>query len=170
MQRRGFSWSERISVAAGIALLAACRHAPVSIDAAALEVRADVTPTQIAASPAGGRVLVVVSVTNPRWQPVVVELGGPPYKSGNIPAAETRGIGFGVRVVPADSTTHDAPSEWTWGQPTLRLGARATERHTFLVQVGATTAGGLHVTPGAYRVVASFGRQEAAPVALRVLP
>jgi hypothetical protein len=173
MERRDSGWGRRVSSAASAALLvAACRHAPVGVDASALQVRADVTPTAIAASarPDAGQVQVVVSVTNPGRQAVTVQLGGPPYKSGNIPAAETEGIGFGVRVLPADSATRGAPSEWTWGQPTVTLGARATLRHTFVVSVGAEPAGGLHVTPGTYRVVASFGRREAAPVTLHVRP
>jgi hypothetical protein len=104
---------------------AACNRSPVSVDASALQVRADVSPAVIAASasPGGDSVRVVVSVTNPDWGPVVVLLGGPPYKSGNIPAAQTSGIGFGVRVLGADSATRGGPSAWTWGQPTVALGA-----------------------------------------------
>lgn len=158
--------------AASALFIAACSPSPVSVDGSALVVRATVSPAVIVASavPLGDSVRVVVSVTNPDAHPVVVELGGPPYRSGNIPAAETSGIGFGVRVLGADSATQGGPSEWTWGQPTVALGARATVRHTFFIKVGAQSKPGLRVAPGTYRVVASFGRQEAAPAELRVLP
>jgi hypothetical protein len=101
---------------------------------------------------------------------VVVQLGGPPYKSGNIPAAEAHGVGFGVRVLAADGGPDGGPSAWTWGQPAVTLGARQTVRHTVTLRAAADGAGDLTVTPGRYRVVASFGKQEAAPLDLRVLP
>jgi hypothetical protein len=172
MERYRRMKSGRIGCVVGIALLAgACHQTPVDVDASVLQIRAELTPTEIAASarPSGG-VQVVVSITNPEWHAVSVQLGGPPYKSGNIPAAETYGIGFGVRVLGADSATRGGPSEWTWGQPTVTLGSRATVRHTFVIQVGTQRAGGLSVTPGSYSVVTSFGRQEAAPIKLHVLP
>jgi hypothetical protein len=125
----------RVTAAASVVLLAACHHTPVGVDASELQVRAKVTPTEIAASAhlEGGDVHVVVSVTNPRAQSVVVHLGGPPYKSGQIPAAETSGIGFGVRVLRVDGATPSGPSEWTWGQPDITIGPRKTVRHTFVI-------------------------------------
>ena len=155
-----------------ILLLAAACRSPVSIDASALQVSAEVSPAEIVASRSldGDSVRVIVTITNPAAYPVVVELGGPPYKSGNISAAQTSGIGFGVRLLGADGATHGGPSEWTWGQPTMTLGPRATLRHTFIIKVGGKTSSGLNAIPGNYRVLASFGRQEAAPVELRVLP
>lgn len=173
MEQCGRSRRGRISIAASIVLLAAaCRSTPLEVDSSALQVKVDVTPREIVASadPDGGRVEVVVSVTNPRLLPVVVQLGGPPYKSGQIPAAETSGIGFGVRVLADDITNGIGPSEWTSGQPTFTLGPHATERHTFVIQVRAQRASALSITPGLYHVVASFGRQEVAPIELHVLP
>ena len=172
MQRFQLDPNGRAGTAASALILAACSASPVSVDDSALQVRATVSPAVIAApaAPAGDSVRVLVSVTNPDARPVVVQLGGPPYRSGNIPAAETSGIGFGVRVLGADSARQGGPSEWTWGQPTVALGARATLRHTFFIRVGAQSGAGLRVPPGTYRVVASFGRQEAAPAELRVLP
>ena len=180
MRHSGFDPHRRaqLMAAAGAVVLvftAACSRSPVSVDSSAVEVRAIVSPVVAAASesPDGDSVRVVVSVTNPQVRPVVVQLGGPPYKSGQIPAAETHGIGFGVRVLATDSVGRAqgrGPSQWTWGQPTMALGARATLRHTFVVRVAAQPVGDLSVTPGWYRVIASFGRQEAAPVELRVLP
>lgn len=173
MEQYGRSRLGRISAAASLVLLsAACHGTPLEVDSSALQVKVDVTPREIvaSASPDGGLVQVVVSVTNPRLQPVVVQLGGPPYKSGQIPAAETSGIGFGVRVMADDNTNGVGPSEWTFGQPTFTLGPRATERHTFVIQVRAQRTSGLSVTPGSYHVIASFGRQEVAPIELHVLP
>lgn len=173
MERYHFSWNGRGRFAASVLLLAAaCRESSLTVDASALQIRADVSPTEIAASasPADGRVQVVVSITNPRRQPVAVQLGGPPYKSGVIPAAETQGIGFGMRVLGADSTTSRGPTEWTWGQPTVNLGSRETLRHTFVLHVGGTDTSANRLRPGTYRIVTSFGRQEAAPVVLHVLP
>ena len=173
MNRSRFGPNGRAYTAASIALLAAaCNQSPVSVDAGSLRLRAEVSPVVIAASasPAGDSVQVVVSLTNPRWRPVVVQLGGPPYTSGNIPAAQTSGIGFGVRVLGADSATRGGPSEWMWGQPTVALGSRETLRHTFFIKVGTESAHGLSVRPGTYHVVASFGWQEATPIELHVLP
>ena len=162
----------RITAAASIVLLAACHQTPVGVDASELQVRAEVTPTDIAASAnaEGGEVLVVASVTNLRAQPVVVHLGGPPYKSGQIPTAETSGIGFGVRVLRVDGATPSGPNEWTWGQPDISIGPRETVRHTFVLRVASQRQSGLSITPGTYRVVASFGREEAAPIELHVRP
>ncbi len=159
-----------------VAALAACHRSPVDVESAALDVRAAVSATRIAASgPAGGDTAqVTVRVTNPRRRPVVVRLGGPPYTGGQIPAAETEGIGFGVRLVSVDGGPPRGPSQWTWGQPTIRLGARQTL--TYTVTIGAVRdpsppgSGMRGVTPGQYRVVASFGKHEAAPLELRVDP
>lgn len=173
MGRHGFCCIARLGPVIGAALtLAACHQTPVEVDASALVVRAAITTTEIAASARQGRdtAQVTVSVTNPRWQSVVVQLGGPPYKSGNISAAETHGIGFGVRVIAADSGPPRGPSTSTWGQPTITLGPRATLRHTVTLRATADGTGGMAVTPGRYRIVASFGKQEAAPLDLRVLP
>ena len=160
---------------AGLAITS-CHASPMAVEASALEVRATLSPARIAASgPSGGdTAVVIVSVTNPKDRPVVIELGGPPYKSGQIPAAETEGIGFGVRVVSVDSGPPRGPSTWTWGQPRISFLARQTL--TFTVTVGAAHgspppgSGMRGVTPGRYRVVASFGKQEAAPLELRVDP
>jgi hypothetical protein len=160
------------TTAAYMALLTACHSTPVGVEAGELVVRAEVTPTEIAASavPQVGDVHVVVSVTNPRARAVVVHLGGPPYISGQIPAAETSGIGFGVRVLRVDDATLIGPSSWTWGQPDVTIGPRETARHTFVIQIASQRQSGLSVTPGTYRVIGSFGREEAAPIELRVRP
>ncbi len=161
----------RTVVGTGLAV-AACHPSPVEVDATALEVRAASTTAAIAVSASGGgdTVQVAVSVTNPRGRPVVVQLGGPPYRSGQIPAAETQGVGFGVRVVSADEGPPRGPSTWTWGQPTVRVGARETLRFTVTLRATSDGAGEMAVAPGRYRVIASFGKQEAAPLELRVLP
>ena len=124
------------ALAAGLAL-AACHSSPVAVEASALEVQATLSTTRIAATGlAGGDIaLVTVSVTNPQDRPVVIELGGPPYKSGQFPAAETEGIGFGLRLVSVNSGPPRGPSEWTWGQPRVSFGARQTLRYT--VTIGA---------------------------------
>ena len=91
-----------------------------------------------------------------------------------MPAAMTHGVGLGVRVVSVDSGPSRGPSQWTWGQQTMRLGARQTRQHT--VTLGTTGSeskpgsGLMGITPGQYRVIASFGKQEAAPLDLRVVP
>jgi hypothetical protein len=158
-------------VGTGLALTA-CHPSPVEVDAATLDVRAAIARAEIAASarPSPDSVQVTVSVTNPRRRAVVVQLGGPPYRSGNIPAAETHGVGFGVRVVAADGGPPRGPSTWTWGQPAVTLGARQTLRHTVTIRAAADDAGEMTVTPGRYRVIASFGKQEAAPLDLNVRP
>jgi hypothetical protein len=156
--------------------LAACHQSPVSVDASKLEVRATITAPVITASAPQGRdtTQVTVSVTNPRWRPVVVQLGGPPYTSGNMPAAKTHGVGFGVRVVSVDSGPPRGPSQWSWGQPAIRLGARQTLHYTVTLGTTGTESkpgsGLMGITPGHYRVIASFGKQEAAPLDLRVSP
>ena len=163
------------ALAAGLALVS-CHSSPVAVEASALEVRAALSTSRIAASgrAGGDTASVMVSVTNPQGRPVVIHLGGPPYKSGQIPAAETEGIGFGVRLVSVDSGPSRGPSQWTWGQPSISFGAWQTM--TYTVTIGATNdtpppgSGMRGVTPGWYRVVASFGKQEAAPLELRVDP
>lgn len=172
MNRERIGWGERSCALTGIVLVVvACRQTPVSVDASALQIRAAVTPAEVSATrpPAGG-VELVISVTNPRVQPVAVQLGGPPYKTGVIPAAETEGVGFGMRVLGADSATSRGPTEWTWGQPVVNLGARETLRHTFLLSVASTDTSVNRLKPGTYRIVTSFGRKEAAPIMLRVVP
>ena len=81
------------ALAAGLALVS-CHSSPVAVEASALEVRAALSTSRIAASgrAGGDTASVMVSVTNPQGRPVVIHLGGPPYKSGQIPAAETEGI------------------------------------------------------------------------------
>jgi len=158
---------------AGLALLA-CSRSPVEVDASALRVRAAISTTQISASgPLGGdSAQVTVSVANPGWRPVRVELGGPPYTSGNIPASATHGMGFGVRVVSIGDDHPHGPSTWTWGQRTMTVGARATIQYTVTVRAvtAANARADMAVTPGQYQVFGSFGTQEAAPLDLRVLP
>jgi len=175
MERYGSCCAVRLIPVIGLAL-AACHQSPVNVDASKLEVRATITAPVITASAPQGRdtTQVTVSVTNPRWRPVVVQLGGPPYTSGNMPAAMTHGVGFGVRVVSVDNGPSRGPSQWTWGQQTMRLGARQTLQHTVtLGTTGIASSSGsglMGITPGRYRVIASFGKQEAAPLDLSVLP
>lgn len=172
MKRERFDSGVRSCALTGIVLVVmACRQTLVSVDASALQITAAITPSEVSATrpPAGG-VELVISVTNQRAHPVAVQLGGPPYKTGVIPAAETQGAGFGMRVLGADSATRRGPTEWTWGQPVINLGPRETLRHTFFLAVASTDTSVNRLKPGTYRIVPSFGRQEAAPLMLRVVP
>jgi hypothetical protein len=147
-----------------------CHGAPVEVDSTALYIRADVASTTLSASAPADSLRVTVSVTNPSSRDAFVTLGGPPYHSGTIPAAETQGIGFGVRVLRSDSAGSGGPTAWTWGQPTFTFGPRETRRYTFVFAVGADTAaqGSVLPGPGTYRIIASFGRREAAPLLIIV--
>src|SRR5688572_27455994 len=80
---------------------AACGRGPTTVDASLLHIDAEVAPSTVSLLSASDSALieVTVRVTNPQNRAIVVELGGPPYKSGQIPAAQTIGIGYGLRVV-----------------------------------------------------------------------
>jgi hypothetical protein len=147
-----------------------CHGAPVEVDAITLDTRVDVASATLSASAPADSLRVTVSVTNPSSRQAVVTLGGPPYHFGTIPAAETQGIGFGVRVLRSDSAGSGGPTAWTWGQPTFTFGPWETRRHTFVFAVGTDPAaqGAVLPGPGTYRIIASFGRREAAPLLITV--
>lgn len=153
---------------AASALALGYRPSPVEVDASTLPVEAMVAPTPLAIG-SGDSLRITVSVTNPYAHGVVVALGGPPYITGQIPAAETTGAGFGARVVRTVGGPAEGPSEWTWGQPTVSLAPHETLRHTFVFGVGTDGAQGpVLAGAGRYRVIASFGRREAAPLFVTV--
>lgn len=160
-----------VLLATGVSLIA-CSRSPVEVDASALRVRASISTAQISVSDTtgGDSTQVTVSVTNPAWRPVRVELGGPPYSSGNMPASATHGMGFGVRAVSIGDG--HGPSTWTWGQPTMMVGARATIQYAVTLRAvkASNTRATMGVPPGLYHVFGSFGTQEAVPLDLRVLP
>ncbi|HWR51919.1 MAG TPA: hypothetical protein VN428_12475 [Bryobacteraceae bacterium] len=150
-----------------IALVVGCSASPLEVPSEALVVTARLEAESLSVA-AGDSLRVTISVANPRERPVTVRLGGPPYKTGQIPAAETEGAGFGARVIALDPD-RGGPSSWTWGQPAIVLGARATLSHTFVFAAKPSGASGSVLPdPGTYRVIASFGHREAAPLVVRV--
>ncbi len=144
-----------------------CHRAPRQLPSTGLTVEAEVAPRVLSTRSLSDSLRVTVIVTNPTSTRVAVSLGGPPYRTGQIPAAETIGAGFGVRVLREDSGK--GPSGWTWGEPIITFGPRGSRRYTFTIPVVRDLNPRGLVLPGAGRYrVASFGRQEAAPVIVTV--
>jgi hypothetical protein len=152
-----------------LALAVACHHPAALLDWTSLLVSAVVSPSVVSA-PRDSIVTVTVSVTNPENRQVVVHLGGPPYKTGVIPAAETNGAGFGMRVLAADPAGPRGPTEWTWGQPDYTFGPRETLTHEFTLRLRASGPSESLLGPGRYSILASFGHKEAPIVSLVVQP
>ncbi len=158
----------RLAYALLIALALGCSPSPLEVPSEALAVTARLESESLSIA-SGDSLRVTISVANPRERPVTVRLGGPPYKTGQIPAAETEGAGFGARVIALDRPERGGPSSWTWGQPTIVLRARDSLSHTFIfAAVPSGASGSVLPGPGTYRVIASFGHREAAPLVVRV--
>ena len=144
-------------------------HPAALLDSTSLLVSAVVHPS-IGSAPRDSIVTVTVSVTNPENRQVVVHLGGPPYKTGVIPAAETNGAGFGMRVLAGDSAGPRGPTEWTWGQSDYTFGPRETLTHEFTLRLRASGPDDKPLKPGRYSILASFGHKEAQIISLAVQP
>ena len=151
-------------------LMVSCADGPTSLRSTLLHVRAEAVPSVASLGEASDSVLIEVNVfvTNPLNQAVIVELGGPPYISGQIPASETNGIGFGLRVLASEGQVHGGPALWTWGKPVFAFPPRGTLSHTFRLTARAVNSSGIAILPGRYRLVPSFGHQEGATLDLTV--
>ena len=159
-----------VALALIVVAFAACGSGPTTVDASALYVDAQVAPSAVSllSSSDSALIEVTVRVTNLQNRAIVVELGGPPYKSGQIPAAQTVGIGYGLRVLADAGQVHGGPALWTWGRPTFHFGPLETQSRTFRLVARAAQSTGTDIVPGRYRLVPSFGREEGMELALSV--
>jgi len=139
---------------------------PMSASSEELQLSVDVSPAVISKGAGSDSVEISVRVTNPRWRPVFVDLGGPPYRLRSRPE-ESSGQGFGYRIERPDGSP-GGPGSRTFGHPIYSFDARETLRHTWTVRVNAT--GGYGLAPGDYRVIGSFGKSGGAVARLTVRP
>ncbi len=131
-----------------------------------LSVSTDLRPTRVSVDQFEDGLDLTVRATNAGPQRIVVPLGAPEMTRGST-AAESDGVGFGLRVTRADGT----PVAMRFLPPSdtaIALNAGATLRQQFHLDFGTGKPGAL--PPGDYDVTGSFGRVEAPPIRLRVRP
>jgi hypothetical protein len=155
-------------------LLLGCR--PVEVPASALRLKVAVSP--VVSKTAGDSIRIFIWVANPRLQPVHVNLGpGTRFGYGGAPRSEGISCGWEIRAAPPG--TNSGPSGGLWGQHVIRFGPLRYRRCQFAIPVneevrqmpgGSTRSSGEDLPPGEYLVIASFGKQEAAPVRFVVRP
>ncbi len=157
-----------------ITLLGGCRS--VEVPASALRLKIAVSP--VVRKSAGDSVRISIRVTNPRWQPVHVDLGpGTRFGYGGAPRSE--GISCGWEIRAATPGGHAGPGGGFWGRHVIRFGPLGYTRCQFAIPVneevrqrpdGSTRSYGEDIPSGEYLVIGSFGKQEAAPIRFVVRP
>ena len=148
-----------------VLLLAACRVVSETPEGE-LSVTTDLRPTRVSVEQFGSGLDLTVRATNAGPQRIVVPLGSGVMTQGAT-AAESQGVGFGLRVMRADGT----PVAMRFLPPSdtaVTLNAGATLRQQFHLDFG--TQKPVALPPGNYDVVGSLGRVEAPPIRLRVRP
>ena len=164
--RTGRRLSGRVARGAALLLLASACRVVSETPEGELAVSTDLRPTRVSVAQFRDGLDLTVRATNAGPQRIVVPLGGPAMTQGAT-AAESDGVGFGLRVARTDGT----PVAMRFLPPSdtiVALNAGATLRQQFHLDFGTEKPGAL--PPGNYEVIGSFGRAEAPPIRLRVRP
>jgi hypothetical protein len=148
-------------------LAAGCE--PVQVPASVLDVNVRLAPSVVSQT-TDSAVLIQVHAKNPRWRPVVVDLGD--FRlTGDPETGSGQGPGYHIERV---DTLSGGGGGSTWGKRLYRFGPRGSLRHTFVVPLNGKDEGGLptpvQLPPGPYRVTGSFGTHTTPPVPLLVRP
>ena len=146
---------------------------PVAVPASALKVRLVVTPSVVSKSADSAQVEVRVRATNPRWRPVIVDLGPPPAAGEDPPRNSKFSAAWTIEAIDSASS-YGGQNNGMWGQRVFRFGPRSTRSAVFHLPINSTARPGwdraLDIPPGEYRITGSVGTQPAPPVRLIVRP
>ena len=153
--------------------LAACT--PAAVPASALKVRLVVTPSVVSKSADSAHVEVRVRVTNPRWRPVIVDLGPPPAAGEDPPRNSKFSAAWTIEAI-TPGTGCGGKRSGMWGQRVFRFGPRSTGSAVFHLPINSAPHPAWEriedIPPGEYRITGSFGTQPAprSPHCASVMP
>jgi hypothetical protein len=133
-----------------------------------LRVEARVSPRVLRISDNAAELRILVVVTNPTGQDIVVITGGPPYSMGPDPA-ESRGLTQSFRIATAEEPLNAGPSVDSWGEPVDTIRARRGEYIEHVVKLSEWRQG-WRVAPGDYRVRSYYNGRERRVRPLRAYP
>lgn len=155
-----------------LASLAACT--PAVVPASALKVRLVATPQVVSKSADSAQVEVRVRVTNPRWRPVIVDLGPPPAAGEDPPRNSKFSAAWTIEAL-APGSSYGGHSNGMWGQRVFRFGPRSTRSAVFHLPINRAPRPVWDweqedIPPGEYLITGSFGTQPAPPIRLMVRP
>ena len=140
-------------------LLLGCTSLEPSNTDLGLHVEAGVSPRVLSLSDSTAELEIVVMVTNPSDEDIIIVTGGPPYTITGDPE-ESRGLTQSFRISSLDQPLNAGPSVDAWGQPVDTIRARQGEYLKHVVKLSHWKHGWPSVAPGNYRVRSYYNGRE----------